>query len=356
MRGSPRKPLVSGTLTLVLSACLSLWPGGTVAAQHTSSKDEKPLLQAYAAGIFSAEPSSTEGALTLLLPIGARGIGMGRAVTASSGAESVFWNPAGLARAEGGSFFIFRGNHLAGEATGFSVLLGRQPLGALGISYQLLDLGDQDLRDGEGNYLGSVSFRDHLAVVSFGLQVLPRLDTGINFKIFQSRITCRGQCTDAGVTGTAYALDAGVLGEPFATIPLRVGVLIAHLGPNLQLINVEQADPLPTRLRAAVSYEALRHFTDMPGVELWVTAEVEDRWRDLGDPILYLGGEFTAGEEDLFFIRAGYGQQQSGQSAGASVGLGLRYEQFDLSVAKRVSGSSLTGESEPVHIAFGVMF
>ncbi len=42
-------------------------------------------LGAYAAGIFTAEPSSTEGALTLLLPIGARGIGMGRAVTASPG-------------------------------------------------------------------------------------------------------------------------------------------------------------------------------------------------------------------------------------------------------------------------------
>jgi hypothetical protein len=128
------------------------------------------------------------------------------------------------------------------------------------------------------------------------------------------------------------------------------------MGPNLQLINVEQADPLPTRLRAAVSYETLRHFTEMPGVELWITAELEDRWKDLGGPILYFGGELSAGEEDLFFIRAGFGQQQSGQTAGASVGLGLRYQKFDLGIAKRVSGSSLTGESEPVHISFGVVF
>ncbi len=68
---------------------------------------------------------------------------------------------------------MYRGTHLAGEATGFSLILARQPLGALGLSYQLLDLGDQDLRDEEGNVLGSVSFRDHLAIVSFGLQVLP---------------------------------------------------------------------------------------------------------------------------------------------------------------------------------------
>ena len=356
MKGRPLSRVITGLCALIVGSLLVPQPRASLAGQIAPPSPNLPAIQSYAAGIFSAQPSSTEGALTLLLPIGARGIGMGRAVTTSQGAESVFWNPAGLARVEGGSFFVYRGNHLAGEATGFSLLLGRQPLGALGISYQLLDLGDQDLRDGEGNFLGSVSFRDHLAIGSFGLQVLPRLDTGINFKIFQSRITCRGQCSDAGVTGTAYALDAGVQGEPFSSIPLRIGLLIAHVGPNLQLINVEQADPLPTRLRAAVSYETLRHFTDMPGVELWVTAEMEDRWHELGDPILYLGGELTAGEEDLFFIRAGYGQQQSGLSAGASVGLGLRYEQFDLSVAKRVSGSSLTGESEPVHVSFGVMF
>jgi len=325
-------------------------------AQVSSDGKTPETLAMYAAGIFTAEVSSTEGGLTLLLPIGARGIGMGRAVTASSGPESVFWNPAGLARLEEGSFFVYRGNHLAGEATGFSLVLARQPIGVLGISYQLLDLGDQDLRGPGGEVLGSVSFRDHLAVVSFGLQVLPRLDTGLNFKVFQSRITCRGQCSDAGVTGTAYALDAGVQAEPFPAIPLRLGVLVAHLGPSLQLINIEQADPLPTRLRAAISYETLHHFTEMLGVELWISAEMEDRWRDLGSPVLYLGGELVAGEEDLLFVRAGYGQQQSGQSAGASVGLGVRYQRFDLGVAKRLAGSSLTGEAEPVHISFGVVF
>ena len=350
-------PISKLSSTLLFLGLFLFGTGTRVLYAQGTSTGRPPLgLGAYAAGIFTAEPSSTEGALTLLLPIGARGIGMGRAVTAAMGPESVFWNPAGLARLEGESFFVYRGNHLAGEATGFSVVLARQPLGAIGISYQLLDLGDQDLRDIEGNVLGSVSFRDHLAVVSFGVQVLPRVDTGLNFKVFQSKITCRGQCTDAGVTGTTYAVDAGLQAEPLSDLPLRVGLMVAHMGPSLQLINAQQADPLPTRLCASVSYETLRHFSDMPGVELWLNVEMEDRWRALGSPILYLGGELVAGEEDLFFVRAGYGQQQSGQSAGASVGLGVRYEQFELGMAKRLSGSSLTGESEPVHLSFGVVF
>ena len=105
-------PLLAGLFLL------PLLPQGT-RAQATFDKNKPGELSVYASGIFTAEPSSTEGALTLLLPIGARGIGMGRAVTASAGPESVFWNPAGVARLEGGSFSVYRGNHLAGEATGF---------------------------------------------------------------------------------------------------------------------------------------------------------------------------------------------------------------------------------------------
>jgi hypothetical protein len=327
-----------------------------VPAQVVSGDGPPDELGAYAAGIFTASQSSTEGALTLLLPIGAKGIAMGRAVTASHGRESVFWNPAGLARLEDGSFFVYRGSNLAGEATGFSLILARQPLGVLAVSYQHLNLGDQDLKDPDNNVIGSFSVRDHLAVVSFGLQLLPRLDAGLNFKVFQSKYICRGQCLDAGVTGTTYALDAGVQAEPLAEVPLRIGALIAHVGPSLQLINAEQADPLPTRVRAAVSYETFRHFSDMEGVELWLSAELEDRWRDLGDPVLFVGGELVVGTDDLIFLRAGYGQQQVGRNPGASVGLGVRYDRFEMGVAKRLSASTVSGEPEPVHISFGVVF
>ncbi len=340
-------------LLVLLGMNLSLWAPSGASAQGPRRPEN---LTTYAAGIFTAEPSSTEGALTLLLPIGPRGIGMGRAMSTASGPEAVFWNPAGLAKLESGGFFVYRGNHLAGDATGFSLVLTKEPLGTLGISYQLLDLGGQELTDENNNVVGSFSVRDHLGIVSLGMEIIPRLDAGLNFKIFQSRYTCRGQCIDAGVTGTTYAVDAGIQSQPVDDIPLRFGLLLAHLGPSLQLINSEQADPLPTRLRAAASYEVLRHFSEMPNVELWLTTELEDHWRDLGDPNLYLGGELVAGEGGLFMIRAGYGQQELGQSPGASVGLGLRYERFDLGLAKRFSSSSVDGNPEPVHISFGVFF
>ncbi len=343
-------------LGLVTALGLALGPG-PAAGQSGVAGNPPGSLAAYAAALFSSAPSTTEGALTLLLPVGAQGVGLGRAMTAMPGPESAFWNPAGLARLDKGRFLVFRSNHLAGEATAVSLLLSQASLGTAGISYQLLDLGDQDFRDKEGNVLGTVSFRDHLAVASFGTQVLSRLDAGLSFKVFQSRVLCRGLCTDAGVTGTTFAVDAGVIATPFPSLPLRLGAMVAHAGPDLQLINVEQADPLPTRIRVAAAYEVLRHFHDAPEVELWLTGEVEDRWRDPGTPSFYVGGELVAGTVDRLVVRAGFGQGQAGLPAGAAVGLGLIYDRFEVGIAKRyATGGIISEESEPVHVTFGVVF
>lgn len=300
-------------------------------------------IEAYAASLFSGEPSSTEGGLTLLLPMGAQAVSMGRAVTTSQGSESAFWNPAGLAQIGEDRFVVLRGNTIVGEATAFSLILAKQPIGVVAFSYQLLDLGDQVRTDKDGNTIGTFSNRHHLGIVSFATQLLPGMDGGVNFKVFQTRV--------AEVTGTTYSLDMGIQSTPLLNIPLRIGAMVAHAGPDLQMINVEQADPLPTRVRVAGSYEFLNHFMDRSDMEFWATAEVEDRLRELGSSVLYLGAEFVAGQGDQVFLRAGYGQGHSGEPAGAAVGLGLKYQQFEIAIAK-----SLSGQSEPVHVTFGVLF
>jgi hypothetical protein len=48
-------------------------------------------------------------------------------------------------------------------------------------------------------------------------------------------------------------------------------------------------------------------------------------------------------------------QGEVGQADGMAIGLGLRYERFDLGLAKNLAGS-ITGESEPVHVSFGIVF
>ena len=295
-----------------------------------------------------------EGALFLLLPVGAQGVGMGRAMTALGSEEGAFWNPAALAGQTKPRAMVYRGDQLAGEATAVNVLLPWDRVGTFGFSYLLLDIGDQDLRDDFGDVLGSISVRNHVGIASFGTALPGRIHAGINMKLVQFRVACRGQCPDLETTSSAYALDVGLQAQPFTRIPLRFGWMLAHAGTDFQILNEEQSDPLPTRVRFAVAYEVLHRFVDDGLMDLWVTLETEDRARDLGSPSLYMGMNFSAA--DIFFVRTGYVGGELDQTDGASVGVGFRVDRFDLNLAKSLTRSMVTGEGQPIHVTFGVEF
>ena len=229
-------------------------------------------------------------------------------------------------------------------------------IGTVGVSYLLLDAGDQDLTGPDGTLLGTISLRNHLGVISAAARILDRVSLGVNFKAVVFRFSCRGICLDAGTTATTYAVDLGVQLSPTAESPLRIGAMVAHLGPRLQVLNAEQADPLPTRVRVAVAYDIVSRLVDRDDLGGWLTLEVEDRLRNPGSMSLYIGSELTAGETDALVLRAGYALSDVDQEDGGRVGLGLRFERFDLSIAKSLAIAPLTGETEPVHVTFSIIF
>lgn len=321
---------------LVLLALLALTPGPALRAQEIGD-----------------DAGAAEGALFLLLPVGAHGVGLGRAMTALSSEEAAFWNPAGLAQQTSRRAMVYRGSQLAGDATAVNVLLPWNRVGTFGVSYLLLDIGDQVLRDEFGDNLGRISVRNHAGILSYAASFPGRIYAGVNMKLVQFRIACRGQCPDLDTTSSAYALDAGIQAEPFSRIPLRFGWMIAHAGTEFQVINEEQSDPLPTRIRFAVAYDLLRRL-ESESLALWATLETEDRARDPGSPSLYAGLNLSAA--DLFHVRTGYVGGKLDQTNGAAVGVGFRIDRFDLNLAKSLTRSAVTGASEPLHVTFGVTF
>jgi hypothetical protein len=130
--------------------------------------------------------------------------------------------------------------------------------------------------------------------------------------------------------------------------------MLAHIGPRLQVLNADQADPLPARVRLAFAYNLIALVTDDEELGGWLAVEVQDRLRELGSLSLYLGAELTAGVSEALFLRTGYVLGDLDQEDGARVGLGFRYERFDLSIAKSLAVSTLTGETEPVHVTFSI--
>lgn len=295
-----------------------------------------------------------EGALFLLLPVGAQGVGLARAMTALSSDEGAFWNPAGLAEQSKPRVMVYRGEHLVGEAIAANGLVPWEGVGTFGLSYLLLEAGEQDLRDGYGNVLGSISVRNHVGIASFATSFRGRVHAGINMKLVQFRVACRGECPDLDTSSSAYAVDVGVQAQPFADVPLRIGGMVAHAGTEFQIVNEEQSDPLPTRIRLAAAYQVFHRRVAEQPMDLWLALEAEDRAREPGSPSLYAGLAFSVAE--LVSVRAGYVGGELDQADGASAGIGFRFGRFDLNLAKSLARSSVTGETEPVHVTFGVAF
>jgi len=303
-----------------------------------------------------AESSAPEGALFLLLPVGAEGVSLGRAMTAVTSAESAFWNPAGLAGLDRTELLIIRGDPLAGVSTALSWLLVRQPFGVLGLSYHLLDGGEQNLVDDQQNVRGTISIRSHVGVVSAATRLIGWLDVGLNMKIVRFDLTCRGQCDDSGVQSSGWSGDVGLQAQPFANLPLRFGAMVAHFGPKFQVVNAAQADPLPTRIRLSAAYEVLQHFSPPPDLALWVRFEVEDRLRQSGEaPSFYVGTELVAGTDDAIFLRASHAREEIKEADEIAFGAGLRFQRFELALARSFTSSILEG-SEPVYVSFAVLF
>jgi hypothetical protein len=176
---------------------------------------------------------------------------------------------------------------------------------------------------------------------------------GLNFKVVRFQLGCRGICADEGTTATTYAVDAGIQSM---IDNLRVGAMLAHLGPGLQVLNAEQTDPLPSRIRIAAAYDVVSSITQSEALSAWLAFEIEDRVYSLGNLSYHLGMEVGAGNVDQLSLRAGYVWSDLQQEDGGRVGLGLRFERFELSIAKSLAVSSLTGETEPVHVTFAIRF
>lgn len=299
-----------------------------------------------------AQGLSDEGAAFLRLAYGADAVGLGRAVTAMPGQESAFWNPAGLASLDRSRLLLLRTDVAFGNATGASLLFARPGVGSIGVSYLLLDTGDQDHKDSGDNLIGSISERNHLAVFSAAAEVLPRVDVGVNFKLIQFRLGCRGACGGIQTSSTGYAVDAGIQLEPTERAPVRLGAMLAHFGPPFQMENASQADPLPTRIRFGIAYDVLSHLA-VPELQGWVTIEVQNRLGAWGDPSLYIGSEVSAGINDAIFLRAGYATDGD-QLGGPSVGLGLRRARYQISVAKSLASATLSGANEPFSVSLSV--
>lgn len=330
--------LTAGRTVAVALLLLTVRPSGRLAAQ------ELPL---------------NAGALFLVFPVGAQAVGMGQTAIAASGrGDAAFWNPAGLATLSDDEFALHTATLVAGRSNVLGAYFPSRGIGVIGGAVYLVDYGDLDRTDINGNTIARIAPRNFEFLASYATNLTGSFAFGINYKLVQFRVDCSGDCRDfpAG-TGATHALDVGGQFSVGPGGPLRIGVAVRNIGFRLQVQNQAQADALPTRLAVGALYEVrLRPATGRAldqAFDLKLAADVDSPWGQAGQSETRVG--LDIGYQRLVRVRAGYAFVQDGLS-GPSVGLGLESGSLGVDLARAfLTGSDLQVES-PTFFSFRVSF
>ena len=138
---------------------------------------------------------STEGGLFLLLPIGARAVGMGQATAATTtGSEAVWWNPAGLVVDNKREAAIHHSQSILGNGDALSIVMPSQLLGTLALSLDVLNYGEFPLTDSVNPDvpLGTIIPRNVIYGVSYASGIGKLLAVGLTYKVVQLKDVANG--------------------------------------------------------------------------------------------------------------------------------------------------------------------
>jgi hypothetical protein len=296
--------------------------------------------------------TANECCLQLLIPMGARALGMGQALAARPGADVAFVNPAALAIVTDTRFLVHTSETVVARTTVLGAAFGMAQVGTFAVSYRIIDYGDSDVTDQTGNVIGNLALFDQSLNAAFAAPIAAGLRAGLTYKLFQFKQECTGACGVGGFSATTHLVDAGVQYSPPRIPALEVGGSILHVGFPLQVVNAEQASSTPARVRLGAAYEVLHHWRPDSPFELRLALDVEDRAGGPGQVLVNVGAELSLEEDVRLWVGHAGGERLT---SGASLGVGINYDRFEFGAAKSFSNVA-GGNAQPVHFSFVVHF
>jgi hypothetical protein len=261
----------------------------------------------------------TVAAAELMIPIGARDLAMGGSTIAlSSGIESVFWNPAGLAYSETNASAMFsRLQYIADINMNYVAVAGKfGGFGTVGFSIKSLDLGDiaittEDFPDGTGGFVSPTFF---VLGVHYARNISDRVAVGFTGNFINEDLS------EARVKATGFSFSAGVQYKNLANLEgLDFGVAVKNIGPQMgfsgsgllrnaevgdvsrggSFVEIKAAsDELPSTIELGLAYTIKAGETS----KLVFTGMFQNN--NFSDDETSFGGEYSF--NNLFFVRGGW--------------------------------------------------
>ncbi len=195
--------------------------------------------------------------------------GMGNAgVAIADNAAAVFWNPAGLAFQTDTQISITHADWLPNFNTDlfYDYLVGAYHLdgiGTIGGHVTFLNLGEQEYRDENNNFLGRFTSYELAVGASYGFKLTPNWGIGLGTRFIYSSLVPRGTTVgeQEAQNGVSVGFDVAALyrTNPFyvggRAAEVSAGFNLSNIGPAIQYNDEAQSDPLPTLLRLGWSYK-----------------------------------------------------------------------------------------------------
>jgi len=319
----------------------------TLAALATTA-----VLTAISAGAQATDAST--GTLFLLLPVGARAVGMGQAMVAERpGTEAVWWNPAGIARQDKKEIAIHHSQTIAAVGDAISFLAPSRRAGSVALSLNVLNFGDQQITDPGGTPIGVVLPRNILLAATYAAEFGKRVNAGLTYKRLWYRVDCSGQCSTVPTfTATSSAVDFGFQYDLPTESPLTLGAAVRNIGTRLQVNDREQADPLPTRIEVGAEYKLPFIAALVADTEVRIATDVVAD-RNLDHPAGRVGADVTY--EKNIHLRAGYvANDANGSRTALGFGVSAGHLMFD--IARTFGGLSADAGQTPTYFSLRYLF
>ena len=176
--------------------------------------------------------TGTGGSAQLLIPVGARDLAMGGStISTTRGIESLFWNPAGVARAVSSANVIFSHmSYIADIGVEYGAVSGKfGDLGTIALSVKSLSVGEipvttTDNPDGTGQFYSPQFFT---AGLTYSRMLSDRISVGVTTNLISERIS------DVSASGVAF--NVGVIYDNLADMAgLSLGVVVKNIGPQMR--------------------------------------------------------------------------------------------------------------------------
>jgi hypothetical protein len=229
------------------------------------------LTLAAIAALAMASPAlaSQAGFAFLELPAGARAAAMGGAYSSlARGAESAFWNPAGLAGFSGSEFAATHTETWTHLRHDQAALAGRLFGGGVAASLRAMYSEPIPERDDIGNVIGTFGSHDLEFLAGYGRQLGGGLSLGFTAQAVRERI--------ADLAAGTFAVGAGAAWDLAALPGARASLSVHNVGPAAHYtIDGEQgqAVPLPAALEGGISlaHGAFQGFNGLLSLEARAT-------------------------------------------------------------------------------------